>query len=65
MAKEPKAEFEKGFKERSGMSDKQFTAAGLVVVPCACDEAGCRGWRAAIKDKYRLVEQLQGLTILP
>lgn len=63
--KETKEEFEEGWKKRSGMSGEAFAAAGLVVVPCDCGETGCRGWRAAIKDKYQLVVQLQGLTVLP
>lgn len=41
-----KAEFERGYAARSGLSVAQLRSLGRVVRLCTCGEDGCEGWQS-------------------
>lgn len=51
-------EFERDYAKRTGVTVTQFRDH-MIGLPCACEDAECRGWAAVSRDPETIAEHLR------
>lgn len=49
IQEQSKAEFERGYAERSGLTLEQLLALGGQAIPCSCEADNCCGWEMTFR----------------